>query len=521
MPIFQDSNGLAIKFFIQKDIPQEIQAELCETITSLGGRVEVKVPRQGFLLVQPQTSEQERLHQCWMSMDRPDRFMVPYTYVEACKIAGMLLRQIFMENGSPIPMHIHPSIANPNARSALASRILHSGGDPDASMERARIILADPNTEVFQHLIKTYQNTPGKHIESYLWVKKCIEKSALVFTPVVYKNPGGRRPGEERTQFTEADEEHLCEWIAQKIPYKETGGRTGNRLYQQLCEQTDPEYSWVSRHTWQSWRERYKKNASRLDVIIARIVEEKRPAQGQQGQYGYVRQPEEKPKRQRKKRFKNGEDGEEDEGFSSNNVGDLPSMPVMPMPVMHSLPPMMGMHAPHSSAPPPFSNLQAPHDYPGVISSHTSFPMPPPAPPTPASKSQDEEEMEDNEESEWAVRVGTASPPTWGKRKADALEDKHDHKRQKTSEGMPEMMAPIQVTRSPSVQTTFNTSAFAVIASMHVIDQTLREIAKDFRFTLEEVQEFYDKSGDMSRTKRRFQRMRDILNEKFANDNDE
>lgn len=64
-------------------------------------------------------------------------------------------------------------------------------------MERARIILADPNTEVFQHLIKTYQNTPGKHIESYLWVKKCIEKCALVFTPVVYKNPGGRRPGEE------------------------------------------------------------------------------------------------------------------------------------------------------------------------------------------------------------------------------------------------------------------------------------------------------------------------------------
>jgi hypothetical protein len=40
-----------------------------------------------------------------------------------------------------------------------------------------------------------------------------------------------------RTQFTEDDEDHLCLWIAQKIPYKETGGRTGNRLYQQLCEQ--------------------------------------------------------------------------------------------------------------------------------------------------------------------------------------------------------------------------------------------------------------------------------------------
>ena len=29
---------------------------------------------------------------------------------------------------------------------------------------------------------------------------------------------------------------HLCNWIASKIPFKETGGRTGNRLYQQLCD---------------------------------------------------------------------------------------------------------------------------------------------------------------------------------------------------------------------------------------------------------------------------------------------
>lgn len=76
----------------------------------------------------------------------------------------------------------------------------------------------------------------------------------MVYTPLVYKNPGGRRPGEEsvnlahlnlctatddcdrRTQFTDQDENNLCNWIAAKIPYKETGGRTGNRLYQQLCD---------------------------------------------------------------------------------------------------------------------------------------------------------------------------------------------------------------------------------------------------------------------------------------------
>ena len=45
--------------------------------------------------------------------------------------------------------------------------------------------------------MKNYQGVPGKYVESYLWVKKCVEKGAVVYTPLVYKNPGGRRPGEE------------------------------------------------------------------------------------------------------------------------------------------------------------------------------------------------------------------------------------------------------------------------------------------------------------------------------------
>ncbi|KAG6893062.1 hypothetical protein C0993_002111 [Termitomyces sp. T159_Od127] len=204
---------MAIKFFVQKDLPENIQAELCETITvrrscsplhhnstanqALGGRVEAKVPRQGYILVQPGTADEERLRLCWTSHDRPERHFVPYTYVEACKIAGMLLKQIFVENGAPIPMHIHNSIANINARAALSQRIMHCGGDPHASMQSARVILADPHTEVFAHLVKEYQGVPGKFIESYLWVRKCIEKSSVAYTPLVYKNPGGRRPGEE------------------------------------------------------------------------------------------------------------------------------------------------------------------------------------------------------------------------------------------------------------------------------------------------------------------------------------
>ena len=226
-------------------------------------------------------------------------------------------------------------------------------------------------------------------------------------------------------QFTEEDEEHLCSWIAAKIPYKETGGRTGNRLYQQLCDlvclfvyyffcvvltplqSADPEYAWVSRHTWQSWRERYKKNAARLDALIALIVDEKKPVQGEKGQYGYVRQAEEKPKRSRKKRAKNVEHPPTDvDQYAA--VEGLAGLPTMPVPGLAGLMPVDNRSAEIPELPdshnvttmfPKLASASAPVDH------------------TAVRKSPAEEEM-DEEESEWVVRVGDAQPPSWGKRKA-------------------------------------------------------------------------------------------------------
>ncbi|RDB29518.1 hypothetical protein Hypma_015362 [Hypsizygus marmoreus] len=502
MPIFQDSNGLAVKFFVQKDLSQEVQAELCETITSLGGRVEAKVPRQGYILVQPGTAEEERLRLCWTSPDRPDRHFVPYTYVEACKIAGMLLKQIFVEDGVPIGMHIHSSIANINARSALSQRIMHSGGDPHASAQSARVILADPTTEIFGHLVKTYQGVPDKYIESYLWVKKCIERGSVIYTPLVYKNPGGRRPGEERTQFTEEDEEHLCNWIAAKIPYKETGGRTGNRLYQQLCDlSADPEYAWVSRHTWQSWRERYKKNAARLDTLIASIVDRKKPAPGEKGQYGYVRQAETKPKRTRKKRVKNAEQPQPDadDFMASKSLSVVPAMHLGGLSAM---------------------GMQGPQDLPGMQEIHHTDGMYSQIA-APASTSLDrsmvrrspaEEEM-DEEGSEWMVRVGDAEPPAWAKRKAsEDLEGQNGNKRPRPGDS--------SALHEEVPNGGLTPQTLVAIANIHVVDQGIRDIAKEFRFTVEEVQEYYDKCGEMGRTRTRFQRMRQELLAKFMDEED-
>jgi hypothetical protein len=70
-----------------------------------------------------------------------------------------------------------------------------------------------------------------------------------------------------------------------------------------------------------------------------------------------------------------------------------------------------------------------------------------------------------------------------------------------------------------SQQAQLSTQALVAIANIHLIDQSIRDIAKDYRFTIEEVQEFYDKCGEMGRTRTRFQKMRELLQENFGQDN--
>ncbi|KAJ7655013.1 hypothetical protein DFH06DRAFT_993182 [Mycena polygramma] len=482
--VFQDVNGFPIKFFIQKDLAEDIQAELCETITSLGGRVESKVPRQGFILVDYGSTEEGRLRSCWTSAERPERYFVPYTFVEACKIAGTLLKQIFLENGLPIPMHIHSSIANPNARSALSQRIMHSGGNPDSPAHEARVILADPNTEVFQHLVKTYQGEPDKYIESYLWVKKCVERGAILYTPVVYKNPGGRRPGEEYASayehlFTEEDEQNLADWIAIKIPFKETGGRTGNRLYQQLCDLSgEPEYAWVARHTWQSWRERYKKNATRLDALISAIVAQKKPTLGDKGQYGYVRQAEEKQKKQRKSKKKKNASTVEEEFLAGSSK--LEGMGVFSVPGLEELP------DPDDMGELPLGMVLA--GTPGVVAPARAMPSST-AGAGPSRSSPAEEEM-DEDESEWAVGLVLR------------LLRCGENGGQLKSRMMPLVLS--------------GRNQSASRWELGVLHEAVRQIAATTRFTVEEVQEFYDRCGEMERTRTRFEAMRALLTERFA-----
>lgn len=109
-----------------------------------------------------------------------------------------------------------------------------------------------------------------------------------------------------RTEFTEDDDEHLCQYIAEVLPDEGEGGRTGHFIYADLMRrvgifyyefsdthsfQLDEfgQYKWAYRHPKDGWRERYRRNRDRLDKRIAQIVEKNPPPPDGKGRYMYRR----------------------------------------------------------------------------------------------------------------------------------------------------------------------------------------------------------------------------------------
>lgn len=196
-----------------------------------------------------------------------------------------------------------------------------------------------------------------------------------------------------------------------------------------MSQAHDPEYNWVTRHTWQSWRERYKKNAGRLDVKIAEIVERNKPNKGEKGQYGYVRKPEEKAKRTRKKGADGVTelDGEPVAGPSTEELDFMADSVLLPlatsmpgMPPLGPVQPTFPLPAPYATAGPSVP-VSIPGPAPGPSSS--TFPSVPISAEVLAAR-QDASEEEDDE-AEWQIREGRGPPPAWAKRKASA-EDNDD-----------------------------------------------------------------------------------------------
>jgi hypothetical protein len=171
----------------------------------------------------------------------------------------------------------------------------------------------------------------------------------------------------------------------------------------------DKEYSWVSRHTWQSWRERYKKNSARLDPKIAEIVERNKPLPGDKGQYGYVRKPEEKVKKTKKKSAE--ADDSTIPGPSKDELDFLSQTLIMPPSALLAAIP--GINAPTSTI---HSSMLPPTGSHSIASSSVTI-----SPEVLAARQNASEEEDD--ESEWQIREGTGPAPLWAKRKAPTDDD--------------------------------------------------------------------------------------------------
>jgi hypothetical protein len=75
------------------------------------------------------------------------------------------------------------------------------------------------------------------------------------------------------------------------------------------------EFSWVNRHPWQAWRERYTKRQDKFDDVIADYVNEYPPPATQNGIYQYQRFHKVLPRREE-------EEEEEEEEGGGNNVDE-------------------------------------------------------------------------------------------------------------------------------------------------------------------------------------------------------
>ncbi|KAJ6502215.1 hypothetical protein C8R45DRAFT_612567 [Mycena sanguinolenta] len=200
--------------------------------------------------------------------------------------------QVFVENGLPIKFHLHKSIRQPGARLALEHTIQLHGGEINATDVGSNVIIVNPehpsgDRDKLRHAYKTHTQFELNpvYVESTGWVDNCVKIGRCIHY-FVQKGMGGRiAGGGGRTAFTEEDDQRLARYIAILIPDKTTGGRTGNNVFKRLMNnfEMDPEeYSWAGRHTWQSWRERYRKRQDWFDDRIAALAAHIKPALHQQ-----------------------------------------------------------------------------------------------------------------------------------------------------------------------------------------------------------------------------------------------
>ncbi|EIW60963.1 uncharacterized protein TRAVEDRAFT_46200 [Trametes versicolor FP-101664 SS1] len=204
---------------------------------------------------------------------------------------------LFTITGRPVYFYLYgtneptaPGALTEGQREHLKGLITKNGGFICKSEADADTIIVNP-VQV-KALKDKYDFEHNIYVEPPSFVELCIHRGVYTHDRVLKKPLGGRPPKGARTPFTDEDDQHLCEFLARRIPDKEAGGRNGRNTYIELVEKAQYAglgYEWAARHTWESWKERYKKRFEIMDPIIDEIVRQNPPPADGKGVRPYDR----------------------------------------------------------------------------------------------------------------------------------------------------------------------------------------------------------------------------------------
>ncbi|KAG8891485.1 hypothetical protein FRC00_013618, partial [Tulasnella sp. 408] len=170
-PIFTYDDGAPVKFHIQKNLPQHMIEYLERLIVNNGGAVTSEIVWKGYVLVDPRTAKGQRFQEKHTRDDRPQRYVVCYTFVAASVTKGRMLEPQKMENVTPIfeddekPVKLYVGLHPGASRTrALKKTITLYGGQVVDHAREAKVVIGDPTEPNFRQLEK-YRDPPRTYLE--------------------------------------------------------------------------------------------------------------------------------------------------------------------------------------------------------------------------------------------------------------------------------------------------------------------------------------------------------------------
>ncbi|CAE6423446.1 unnamed protein product [Rhizoctonia solani] len=255
--------------------------------TTHGGKIHkrlIDLHRPFYALINPDSPQVPQYAKYVSSLPESERgIVVPYSFVRASITTREIVLPVEFQSGHPNGYEE----STPWAPLAFTRGLRRQ--DPTVGREKTSSSVDDgPTVEddgwgglepVTVHL----HSTIGRDERRRLALKIAMSIRFAQKAPM-----SGRKPGTDRNDFTTEDDNNLARFIAKRIPDKLEGGRTGNNLYKDLCERTDI-YPWAAGHTWQSWRNRYRKKQDYFDPIIDKYSQTRQSDGDRKGEFQYSR----------------------------------------------------------------------------------------------------------------------------------------------------------------------------------------------------------------------------------------